>query len=379
MFRSWVNNVRNVNDAFREGLSLINGDYSGVEIITEESRNGKVFVHNGPVITDTAKPMERVLFNPARDANPFFHLFESLWMLGGRNDLAWLAQFNKQMATYSDDGGKTQPAAYGFRWREHFGYDQLPVIINELRRDPTTRRCVLQMWDGSNPLLGDAPIEYGESDLMRAVMGSKDVPCNTCCYFTIRDGELHMAVTCRSNDLLWGAHGANAVHFSILLEYVAAHVGVKVGTMTQFSWNYHLYDGVLKHPIPEVRRFHQDPYANGAVAVTPMFDPSNMAEFDAELPRFLDRAAPDNLEMGYAGFTHPFLKNVAIPMLRTWRTWKNKSVREAIQQTYAIGWSTQEEGDREDACDWQVACRNWLQRRYDKLHNARNGYTETSV
>ena len=50
------------------------------------------------------------------------------------------------MEEYSDDGITLQ-GAYGFRWREHFGGDQLSVIIERLRNDNTDRRCVLQMWD----------------------------------------------------------------------------------------------------------------------------------------------------------------------------------------------------------------------------------------
>jgi hypothetical protein len=53
-----------------------------------------------------------------RDANPFFHVMETLWMLAGRNDLPWLVRFNKRFASYSDDGGNTQPGAYGYQMAE---------------------------------------------------------------------------------------------------------------------------------------------------------------------------------------------------------------------------------------------------------------------
>lgn len=373
MFGTEIITARNVNEAFRAGLDFMNSD---VNIVTEESRNGKVFVHEGPVITETKFPMERILFNPARHANPFFHLMESLWMLGGKNDLKWLTQFNKQMKFYSDDGGITQPAAYGHRWREHFGYDQIPVIIRELRTNPQTRRCVLAMWDGGTD------DEAFPGDLKMAVKGSADVPCNTQCFFTLRNGELHMAVTCRSNDLLWGAHGANAVHFSVLQEYIAASVGVKVGTMTQMSWNYHLYDGVLKHPIPDIQNFHQDPYANGTARATPMFEWETMTTFDEELDTFLNWAKPfettpsSDKRASPPYFKHDFLQEVAVPMVRCWDSWKRADVVLAIQQSYNIG---PLDFVNDAICDWQLAARGWLQRNYDKLHNERNGVTEISV
>ena len=210
--------ARSVSEALAKGLRLMQDERA----IREESRNGGVTVWDGPVVTHTLEPMNRVLFSPLRNANPFFHLFESLWMLGGRNDLPWVAQFNSQMKAYSDDGGATQPAAYGHRWRGYFCYDQLAVIIAELRENPGSRRCVLAMWDPGmrdhHVLDHDRGPRYPNSaDLLSAVAGSSDVPCNTECYFTIRDDLLYMSVQCRSNDLLWGAHGANAVHFSILL------------------------------------------------------------------------------------------------------------------------------------------------------------------
>lgn len=337
--------ANSVSEALAKGLTLL----SGPAIVREASRNGGVSVWNGPVITQSTNPLKRVLFSAKRNANPFFHLFESLWMIGGRNDLPWVAQFNKQMAHYSDDGGKTQPAAYGFRWRGYFGYDQLPVIIKELRRDPTTRRCVLSMWDGA---------AYGakDSDLMSAVMGSKDVPCNTHCYFTVRENRLYMSVACRSNDVLWGAHGANAVHFSVLLEYVAALAGYEVGEMTQYSWNYHLYDGILKHSVDDVVRDLEtsDRYTRGIVpmGVSPIFDAATMAEFHTDLSTLLQHMDPAQDERPKPRLAHGFLKGTALPMWEAWCAWKVGDLVLAHARCMGI-----------EAVDWRTACTEWLARK----------------
>lgn len=192
------------------------------------SRNGPVVRFTGPVMTVWTDPTDRILWSPTRDCNPFLHYIEAAWMLAGRNDLAVVAKLAKQMSVYSDDGGKTQPGAYGFRWREYFGYDQLQVLIHELRKSRETRRCVLQMWDG-------------HSDLAAAVKGSSDVPCNTSIYFDPCGDVLNMTVSCRSNDAVWGCYGANLVHMSILHEYVAAATGFRLGTYYQMSNNLHFY------------------------------------------------------------------------------------------------------------------------------------------
>jgi hypothetical protein len=75
-----VINARNVNEAYVVGLGYLRA--YGKE---QNSRMGKVLVVDHPVCTTYERPYERVLFNSERDANPFFHFMESLWMLAGRN------------------------------------------------------------------------------------------------------------------------------------------------------------------------------------------------------------------------------------------------------------------------------------------------------
>src|SRR5690606_6235064 len=139
-----------------------------------------------------------------RDANPFLHFFESLWMLAGRNDVDYMTRLVRRFAAYSDDG-KTFNGAYGYRWRKWFGRDQLQQIIGALRSNPQDRRCVLGMWDAGHDL----------------GLQSADLPCNTHIYFRIQDDRLNMTVCNRSNDAIWGAVGANVVHMSFLQEYMA--------------------------------------------------------------------------------------------------------------------------------------------------------------
>lgn len=343
-----VIDVRNVNGALKSGLLLMQEG----EALTSPSRNGKVTRWPGPVITVTRRPMERVLFNPLRNANPFFHALESLWMLAGANELPWLAQFNKRMATFSDDGGLTQPGAYGYRWREYFGYDQLECIVDELLRDPTSRRAVLTMWDGGadrdNSIM--VPVRVG-GDLASAAIGSKDVPCNTQVYFGIRQGKLDMAVTCRSNDLLWGAHGANAVHFSVLHEYIAARIGTPVGVMTQFSFNYHLYDGVLKYPINDVVRATADLYGEGVVNETPIFADYEQDRWERALPDFMEWAGPTTTGRDTPPATGvQFLDKWAVPMVRAWDYKKKHMHHEAMDVIMK----------HMPQSDWRHACWTWL-------------------
>ena len=224
-----VISVRNVQCALPEGIRLLRETGE-----LRESRNGDVLVSPEPVTTVFQRPEERVLFWPQRDANPFFHLYESLWMLAGRNDVRPLSRYAKQMLQYTDDG-ETLHGAYGYRWRRHFEIDQLSFIIRQLKKDATDRRCVLQMWDADHDLGRD----------------SKDLPCNLMVTFQInKHGLLDMSVFNRSNDIIWGLYGANAVHFSMLHDYMACSIGVPMGTYTHVSVNFHAYLSVLNKMLP---------------------------------------------------------------------------------------------------------------------------------
>ena len=105
--------ARNVNDALLLGLDLFQDPRNFRE---QESRNGTTYEALEPVTTVYEKPWERVLLLKIRDANPFFHFIEGLWMLAGRKDLAPLTRYVKSMEDFSDDG-ETLWGAYGWRWR----------------------------------------------------------------------------------------------------------------------------------------------------------------------------------------------------------------------------------------------------------------------
>lgn len=348
-------NATDVNEALAGGLALMAGD----NVEESDSRNGKVRRTTMPVMTQTALPMRRVLFSSSRNANPFFHYMESLWMLSGRNDLPWVAYFNKRMLEYSDDGGATQPSAYGHRWLKHFGYDQILMVVNELKLNPNSRRAVLAMWDG-------------HGDLGLAAAGSADVPCNTHAYFRIVDGALDMTVCCRSNDLWWGAHGANAVHFSILLEYVAAQLDVRVGKMYQLSNDYHMYVDVVKGNIAQMVQdcTMQNLYMGRAKPTQLFYDSVEAKIFIDALPRFMDYADNDkNPVLGegqWAQRKTPHLERtnsfaidgLAVPMLKAWDAQKKGQFPKALSLCQDIG--------VHDNCDWRIACTQWINRKFTR-------------
>ncbi len=146
-------------------------------------------------------------------------------MLAGRQDVAFLSKFNSRIHEYSDDGIIFN-AAYGHRVRHHFGHDQLQEAIWLLNEDNNSRQAVVQLWD-PNDLTKD----------------TKDKACNLCMVFTCGEGETcNLTIFNRSNDAVYGGvTGANPVHFSYFLQYVAERLWKTVGTMTFVSNNLHVY------------------------------------------------------------------------------------------------------------------------------------------
>jgi len=326
--------TRNVHSVFPSALWLLL--HEGVK---QESRNGPVLTLMQPVTTVYRNPRERVMFWSERDANPFFHFFESLWMLNGQNDVMFPARFAKQIKKYSDDG-KIFHGAYGYRWRNHFKQDQLLEVIANLRNDHTDRRQVVQMWDASV----DLPDQSSK----------KDLPCNLMVTFQIVMDSLDMVVFNRSNDIVWGSYGSNVVHFSMLHEFMASAIGVPTGTYSQISVNWHGYLDTLlpltelskQSPLetPDMAIVTWDPYALGQVRTFPLMGTPH------EL--WLEDLSVFMMEEDTILYRDSFFNQVASPMIRIHKMWKSGERQEAFDKV-----------DEIKATDWRMACRDWMARR----------------
>lgn len=176
---------------------------------------------------DIAKPWRKENLTLGRKASLPAQIAETMWVLAGRNDIAFLSHYLPRAADFSDDG-KVWRGGYGPRLRD-WGYldkvDQLDFVIKLLREQPDTRRAIAQIYD---PAVDAAP--------------GKDVPCNDWLHFIQRDGKLDLHVAVRSNDILWGLSGVNAFEWGALLEIMAAMVGAEAGHLHFSTTSLHLYD-----------------------------------------------------------------------------------------------------------------------------------------
>lgn len=279
-----------------------------------------------------ANPTRRVLFDPVRDANPFFHLIEAMWMLAGERDVALLTQIVSDFDQFAEPGTTLMHGAYGYRWRKHFVFDQLRATIDALRRDRTDRRCVLTMWD---------PLADWDRE-------KKDLPCNTHAYFRADRGFLDVTVCCRSNDIVWGCYGANVVHMSLMQEYVAQMIGIQVGTYTQISNNWHAYEKILA-PIV-MGHIRKGRTTDSYDTLMPMISPlvTNRDTFDDELRALL--AAPEDRGRKYENL---FLQNVVQPMWEIGANWRSADKDDLWDTLHMMPYNS----------DWRRAAEAWLKRR----------------
>lgn len=321
-----------------------NGFAGSAHILCErQSRNGPTVEFVRPVVINYRHPRQRVLLSKVRDANPFFHLFEAIWMLAGRNDVAFPARFASRMKSFSDDGVKLY-GAYGQRWTP-----LLPTIIANLRKDKDTRRCHM-------------PLFFSEDTFY----AGKDMPCNTAVVFYARNGFLDMTVFNRSNDLIWGALGANYVHFGFLQEYVAAMTELEIGTYSQVSTCLHLYtefDITKKMMLGmEVEYAPTQSYASMNVRRSPhwILNRTDDKLWQHDAAYFLDHFALGDVTNRNT-WHEPFFKHVAAPMYRTWLLFKQDKIEDAFAESHDIR-----------ASDWKFAARQWmdlvLERRREKAN-----------
>ena len=200
---------------------------AGDGVLVQPSRGGntKEILHAVITIDD---PRQRWVASRQSPLNIAFAIAELVWMMTGRNDLAFLQAWNKRLPDYVGKGPKLH-GAYGYRLRQKWGVDQLTRAYQALSSNPNTRQAVLQIWDSSV----DLPQPDGSP-------ANQDVPCNVFSLLKVRAGKLEWLQAIRSNDLYLGVP-YDFVHFTCLQEVMAGWLGIDCGAYHQVSDSLHIY------------------------------------------------------------------------------------------------------------------------------------------
>ena len=187
---------------------------------------------NAPVVGNTKElnnykfildnPHNSIITLNAKKLSKKYLLAELLWYINERNDVHFIGQFASLWNNISDDG-VTSNSAYGYILGRKYGFSQIQQIIELLKKDPNTRRAVLNISDPS--------INRIET---------KDMQCTVCLQFLLRDNKLHCTTYMRSNDI-WFGLPYDVVYFTFLQKYIACQLQVGLGTYTHFVGSIHMY------------------------------------------------------------------------------------------------------------------------------------------
>ena len=174
--------------------------------------------------------------NPLEDGFPLLTLrkipvtasiAEQIWFLSGsRKPEEFLRQFTKIWDAFTNPNDVVT-VAYGYRWRKHFGRDQIAKLIELLEQEPSSRQGVIVAWD---------PGQDGLS-----LFKKKNVPCPYTFTVNIIGRKLHLHNVIRSNDMILG-FPFDVAGFCFLQYILAQRLNAEVGTYSHSISNAHIYE-----------------------------------------------------------------------------------------------------------------------------------------
>lgn len=169
------------------------------------------------------KPTLEMYNLPYRSISEKYLLEELKWYWSGDNSCKTIGQFAKLWLAITDDG-ETSNSAYGYILQKKYGFNQIEQIIELLKKDPTSRRAVLNISDPS---------------INRIT--TKDMQCTVAIQFLVRNGKLEETVYMRSNDVCFGLPYDFAYFVSVAM-YIASKLNLELGTYTHHATSMHMYE-----------------------------------------------------------------------------------------------------------------------------------------
>lgn len=155
---------------------------------------------------------------------------ENLWFLSGRTDIGLLKKHRcKFWDPWADDNGKV-PSAYGNFWR-HFptpdgDRDQIRWVLEELARNPNSRRLLVTAWAPGNAHTSALP------------------PCHAMWALNVQNSQtgpqLNLHLTQRSADIALGVP-YNIAGYAFMLALIGHLSGLPLGRFAHSIIDAHIY------------------------------------------------------------------------------------------------------------------------------------------
>ena len=176
-------------------------------------------------------------------------IYELLWFLRGDTNIQYLHDHNVTIwDEWADEHGDLGPV-YGKQWRSWEApdgrvIDQITSLIEQLRRNPDSRRLIVSAWN---------PADVDQMALP---------PCHTMFQFYANDGQLSCQLYQRSADVFLGVP-FNIASYALLTMMVAQVCGLKAKDFVHTFGDAHIYSNHVEQaklqlsrdprPLPQMR------------------------------------------------------------------------------------------------------------------------------
>ena len=179
-------------------------------------------------------------------------IYELLWFLRGETNVAYLQEHGVRIWNeWADEQGELGPV-YGVQWRswplgDGRTLDQLSWVINEIKRNPDSRRLIVSAW---NP-----------ADIPSMALP----PCHILFQFYVADGKLSCQLYQRSADIFLGLP-FNIASYSLLTLMMAQTCNLEPGTFVISLGDCHLYANHFEQAREQLAR---QPYSLPSMEINP--------------------------------------------------------------------------------------------------------------
>lgn len=165
---------------------------------------------------------------------------ELLWFLRGETSLEYLHEHGVSIwDEWADEDGELGPV-YGYQWRswptpDGETIDQIAWVVDEIRRNPSSRRLVVSAWN--------------VADLPRMALP----PCHALFQFYVARGKLSCQLYQRSADVFLGVP-FNIASYALLTHMMAQACDLEPGDFIHTFGDVHLYSNHVEQARQQVTR-----------------------------------------------------------------------------------------------------------------------------
>ena len=167
-------------------------------------------------------------------------IYELLWFISGDTNIKYLKDHGVSIwDEWADENGDLGPV-YGHQWRswpapDGGTIDQLSNLIDQIRRNPDSRRLIVSAWN---------PAEVDKMALP---------PCHSLFQFYVAEGKLSCQLYQRSGDVFLGVP-FNIASYALLTMMIAQVCGLQPGTFVHTLGDAHIYTNHFEQVATQLAR-----------------------------------------------------------------------------------------------------------------------------